>query len=192
VAFIYETPAEGSLRQGELLAGVCEHRVNELPVDLPIKEEGADSEKRDGGVGADTIRHPLLLIITSWCDLLTDYRIRSDGADKSPNLLAYILTCPVYERIEIRSQFHNRRLFERAHENRDKRYFRIEASETPAGEEIPELYLDFRQIIPLPAAGLCRAVELGRIQRLALIPALYREEIIQRAFYYQSRVSLPA
>lgn len=179
--FHYESSPKGSLRQGELLSGVYEHRVNTLPMKVDDNEQAS----------IESFEHPLLITVTAWCDLLRDYEVRSSISNNAANQMDYIMTCGAYERSAIRGDFSNRGLWDRVHDNRDPRYHRIVACSTPEGDQLPELYLDFKRFLAIPISGLYEAIGLGEVRRVALIPPLYREEIIQKFYGFHSRVSLP-
>lgn len=177
----YETPLQGSLRQGELLNGVYERRVTTIP---------AKRRDEDAPVHADSYEHPFILTLTSWCDLLRDYETRDTAAPKMSDRLNYVLACIVYEEGTI-SKSLDRGLFKRIQRNRDPRYHRIEAARIPGGDELPDLFLDFKCYLAVPLAGLYDAIKEGSVKRVAVIGPLYREEIIQRFYNFHSRVSLP-
>lgn len=164
------------------MKGVYEHRPKILPTYRPDAKEA---------VLADSYEHPMLLIVSSWCDLVRDYAVRSGQSDKKSNLLDYVLTCGVYDKADIKENFDNPRLWEIAKSNKDTRYHKIKAAATAGGEEFPELFLDFKRFLAVPLAGLYDAIEAKKVKRVARIPPLYREEIMQRFYNFHSRVSLP-
>ncbi len=178
---VYENPPSGSLRQGEIIHDVYEHRISS-----PTAVSDQDA------LVADTVHHPLLMVMSPWCDLHQDYSLRQSGEGVGhSNVLQYALLCDLCERGNIRDQFKNSRLWKRAEENRDPRYHHISSAKRADGDEFPDLYMDFKRFVALPLEGLYKAIESGEVKRLILVPDLYREQIMHRFYCFMSRVSLP-
>lgn len=185
MGLVYDPPPTGSLRQGEILSGIYEHR----PKTPPTYSEGMSV----AGVEFETNRRPLAMLLNPWCDLLHDYELRQGTARtvSTRNFLDHAILCELFEEANIQVTFDNKGLFKRAEENRDERYYRIPQAEVGSGDALPVLYMDFKKFFTIPPAGLYEAMRSGHVKRIALMPDVYREHLVQRFFFFMSRVSLP-
>ncbi|GAG14521.1 unnamed protein product, partial [marine sediment metagenome] len=61
----------------------------------------------------------------------------------------------------------------------------------PQVGELSDLYLDFQKAIALPCSGLYEALRQNGIKRVAVVPAIYVHDLMQRFYGFWSRVGLP-
>lgn len=84
-------------------------------------------------------------------------------------------------------------LWKRIRQNQDVRYHKLPAAGigNPDVTKLPDLYLDFKRTISLPTGYLYGGISGGTVERIAVIPAVYRHDLMQRLFGFLSRVGLP-
>ena len=79
--------------------------------------------------------------------------------------------------------------------NKDERYQflqRIGSVQDAAGQDLPELGIDFKRYFTIPADEVYRRIELGEAQRRCVLNSPYLEHFCVRFANYLSRVALPA
>jgi hypothetical protein len=149
MAILYEQAVgAGSLRQGEVIGPLWEHRAVYPPSAML------------GGtyVGVESIPHPLVVALSPDCDLLQDYDIRFDAdpdsvrpdldMDQHPAVVTHVLLCDLFSYDEIRPRFEGlAEVWRRLQGNQDECYHHLDASQV--GEEptlfLNDLYIDFKK-----------------------------------------------
>lgn len=210
MAFLYDPPPgrNRELRQGELLKGVWEHRVDYPAIEI------ADEQKDE--IEVEPTYREYVVILTADCDLLQDFRVRDSpftlhgSHDDNSASLPYVLGCDPYPLEHIRPRFTGlREIWRRIEQNQDERYHRLEASEVrqpdyweadiPGWEPnqtadklvLPDFYIDFKKTLAFPTWALYEGIRRGMIGRVAVIPQTYVQDIMHRFYGYLSRVGLP-
>jgi hypothetical protein len=189
-------PSGGSLRQGELLGPIWEHRSLAPPVEVQAGEEAR----------IRAVRHELTVVMTADCDLLWDFNARfpteeakdaltlvnSDHED-SAIAVPHVLVCEAYAEVDARTRVRESRLFKLIQQNRDERYHHFsEAPITGTEEVLPDVYIDFKKSLAVPTAQLYEGIRVGGVLRKATVPPVYRHDLMQRFYAYLSRVAVPA
>lgn len=197
MAFRYEPcPAAGSLRQGELIGPLWEHRSLLPPTEL---DEGHE-------VPTASVRHELAVVMTPDCDLLWDFAARFKSEDAQTALdpedpaietaavaVPHVLLCEAYAEEDARGRVAESRLWKLLQQNRDERYHHYAESEVgDTGERIADVYIDFKKILAVPTTQLYAGVRSGEVARRARVPPVYRHDLIHRFYGYLSRVAVPA
>lgn len=181
---IYREANNGSsLRQGEILTGVVQY--NPVISSMP---EGLQE------LPFTPVAHPYSIIVTQDCDLDWDYKARRDSGNSS-KLLNSILLCEVDTAEAVRGQDGiNRKEWELVVAHRHERFYFFEKMppEFDVGREgLPELTADFKRIFSVNSEALYRQIELGVVQRRALLVSPYLEHFSRRYHSFHGRVALP-
>ena len=197
MSFVYSGPEpDGWFRQGEILEGVVEHRAVEPPVSL------------SQGDRIDYVSFPIphSVVMNAECDLFFDFEVRfPDGhiqqiedlvnpVEEHHKALPHIILCPAYAEEHIIDRFDGGAgAMIRIKRHQDERYeFLPAASVGEAGSEsLGDLYLDFKKAMALPTGRLYEGARIGGLRRVAVIPPLYLEHLVQRFFHFHERVGLP-
>jgi hypothetical protein len=176
----------GRLFHGEILRNVVEY----VPTGL-MDADGAPE------IGA--VLHPLVVVLTPACDLVSDYEERDElasGADAAGNalnskLLPHIQCCDLFLDSEFRGPFgFNSRSWSLVKENRDVRFHRVPAEDID-GLNHPDLFLDFKRIISVPTEYLYRKLNDNSAERCGEIPPPWMSQLLQRCYGFQGRVCVP-
>lgn len=178
------------LQHGEIVRDVLEY--------VP-----AGTLNADGGPEFTEVTHPLVVVLTPACDLLSDFRER-DEVGKSPNpeegkvnggVLPNVLCCDLLRFEEIRWPYpFNRGTWGRVVENRDERYLLVPAKHIRHyGHEYdhPDLYLDFKRVFSVPTDFLYAQLIRGMAGSCGEIPEPWVNHLVQRCYRFLSRVCLP-
>ena len=132
---VYESPpANGALRQGEILKNVFDHRSVSPAVRLP-----------ENKVEYHQYSHEYVIVLTNDCDLDLEYRERNNIPGPGENgripqyrLLAYLLLCDVYAEETLKAERRgqqgsaagmNSQEWRRVTQNQDERYHCFEEAE---------------------------------------------------------------
>jgi len=198
LAFAYDSPpARDSLRQGEMLGPIWEHR----PLVAPVQLEASAT------VSVFSHHHALMVVMTPDCDLIWDFRARfatdesreafepeADDIDIAAAGLPHVLLCDTYADAEVKTRFKESRLFKLATQNRDERYHCFPETEIGEGtsEMLESVYLDFKKPLALPTSQLYEGIKTGSVRRIAWIPLVHRHDLIHRFYGFQSRIATPA
>ena len=195
----YESPLPfESIRQGEILTGVCLLTPQHLPVALV----------EDEAVPFLSVSHNRMIVVNPDCDLDADFNVRFQPPDvlRTPgdwpdtgnhhSLVPVVWLCDVFEESEIRGSgqpIASSDLWRRVRANQDERYHRFPPSQfrESATQGLPELFLDFRKTYAVSTEWLYRAIAESAIQRVALVPSVYLHDFVQRYYSYYARVGLP-
>jgi len=197
VPFRYDaSPAAGTLRQGELLGEVWEHRPEHPPGSLP----------QDASIQFKSVYHPFVMVMNPDCDLEWDFKARfSDelsqrtyqhtGEISQPNaLISHVILCDVYELSKIRNLVPpGKDIWKRIEQNQDERYHHLKPAqvEDMPVSQLPDLYLDFKKVFGIATETLYEGLRIGTIRRIALVPPIYIHDLIHRFYGFLSRVALP-
>lgn len=189
--FEYQASVLGPLKQGELLHNVWEHQV-----DFP-----AEGPPDGHTLTTMPVVHPLVMVMNAACDLEWDYDSRfHNQPDYTPLpepvrpqvLLPHIILCDVFEEANIRDRLTNRGFIDRAQQGRDIRYHFFQPAKIQStDEDLPRFYLDFKRVFGIPTMALYQAIRSGHIKRLAVLPNIYCMHLIQRFYFFHSRIGLP-
>lgn len=183
-------PQSGELRQGELLLDIWVHRVPGAAMRLPA-----------GGPApsVDQYHHAATVVIHSDCDLLQDFRARTEArqngrvlerTDKA--LVNEVLMCDAFLPNEIHERKPGRDFRKRVAQNQEERYHTLEFRPIQiGGSQVSTLVLDFRKTFSIDTENLYAAIAAGGVQRVGLIPDVYVHDLMHRSFGYMSRVGLP-
>lgn len=188
-------PSSGALSQGEILAGIWEHRPLEPPVQLP----------EDAPIAVESVHHPLVIVVSSACDLEQDFKVRlptrpgeghgmsEDELGRHPAIIPHVLFCDVYQEPDIRGRIAGSDIWRRIRGNQDERYHHLQSAPVgdPAREQLPDVYLDFRKTLALPTRRVYEGIQRDAITRVAVVPPLYIHDLIHRFYAFHSRVGLP-
>ena len=178
------------VRHGEIVRDVVEY--------VPTGTLNAN-----GGPAFNEVTHPLVVVLTPACDLLSDLHER-DELGKSPEpeegkvnsrILSHIQCCDLLLIDEIRWPYSFvRGIWNRVHENRDERYLRVPAQDIRHHDypfDHPDLYLDFKRVFSVPSDFLYSQLHQGTVVSCGEIPEPWLRNVVQRCYQFQSRVCLP-
>lgn len=163
----------------------------------------------DQQLNVRSIHHRRAVVLNPYCDLLWDYRGREApedfewdadeeeevGEDEGP--VPYVMLCDAYEEEAIRvpgdpDQGINRKIWERITKHQHDRYHTLPEGEiADSDDSLPLLVLDFKRVFTVPTRLFYPALGDGAVERIAIVPDLFREAMIQRFVAFQGRVSLP-
>jgi hypothetical protein len=191
----YEAPpANGALRQGELLASVWEHQPLFPPKPIPTGR----------GVRVESVLHALAVVLSPDCDLLWDYEMRflsfltEDPAkvldvEQHPATVTHVLLCDAYSHDAFRPRFKGSKdLWRRVDQNQDERYHHLTAAGVADSDlRLHDLYLDFKKVVAVRTDQMYDGLLGDHIERIALLPPYYLHDIIHRFYGFLSRVAVP-
>lgn len=195
----YDVPAhDGALLQGEIVAGVYEHRALHPPVAL----------EKDFHMPFRSIGHAYMVVMNPICDLEQDFKARfeeghmrnvtpKDIDDSEPACVPHVLLCDAYTRDKIRPRILGRDLWRRLDNNQDERYHHLASGSVVdylsgcESQVLPDLYLDFRKTLALPCGRLYDGILSGGIKRIAVLPRLHTCDLAHRYSAFLARVGLP-
>ncbi len=182
--FNYLAASSKELRQGEILSNLCEYRP-----DNPV----ANHKREGSSIPVIPIIHPRVTVISQDCDLLSDFKQRESGNTDHPNIINCLLLCELFEEGDIRQRLPGSDVWKRIFQNQDVRYYRLPAGPIEDGSsgDLPELYLDFKRIVPAAPCDIYEAINLGQTVRVAIVPDVYIHDLVQRFYAFHSRVALP-
>jgi hypothetical protein len=174
----------GPLRQGEILTGVRQYRINPDSYGAP--------EPRTVQVS-----HPIALIVSQDCDLDWDYQARQENA-RPHKLIPNVLFCMVVTAERLRGLGPdagiNSKTWGLIQSNKNERYhfFQLVPPEQDlAGEGLPELGTDFKQYFSIPTEEVYFQLQSEQARRRCRLLSPYLEHFSTRFCYYQLRVALP-
>lgn len=186
MSFKYEpSPEVGALIQGEIL-----HGVHEFVANVPAQASSQDLE-----ITFNPIGHNLVMVMNPACDLEWDYVSRFTGSRKPQNELAQIFFCDVYEEENIRQRSQlNSGLFSNVKKNQNERYHHLQEASIANSDQVrplPDLYMDFKNVFGIATLSIYRAIEEGGIDRIAVVPPVYVQYLMQRFYNFRGRIGLP-
>ena len=189
-------PSAGALRQGEILSDVYEYQALHPPIENTSNDP----------LSFQPLQHPFLIVMTADCDLLQDYKARITPPNQEQTLqgvrqersrrnalLPHILLCELYERHEISAILTEAGLLKRIEDNQIERYHRFTTAHIGNSQvdQLPELFLDFKKILTLPADRLYEGLESSKITRVALVPPIWVHDLMHRFYSFLGRVGVP-
>lgn len=177
-------PTSGALRQGEVIRGLVEHRIV-----APAGEIAPATV-----LTTDPIKRRLVVVMTADCDLLQDFNARgTSDSEELPHVIPHALLFDLYDPAEIRPRAGSTDLWKRVRQNEDQRYHTLAAADVgeSASAAIPELCIDFRKGFGIPLAQIYEALRMGLVERVALVPDIWIQQLMQRCYNYLGRVGLP-
>lgn len=145
-----------------------------------------------------SISYPRVMVLSGDCDLLWDWKARSEStsrdeeADRLKATMPHVLVAILYEESEVRERVAGGQMWKRLRQNQDARYHYFpEAFVGPNDDNsTPELIIDFKKVLGLSTEKLYEGLEAG-IERQGLVPQLYAQDLAQRFHAFHSRVALP-
>ena len=101
--------------------------------------------------------------------------------------------CDVYEEENIRQRSQlNSSLFRNVRNNQNERYHHLQkASVANSDRVLPDLYMDFKNVFGIATLSIYRAIEEGGIDRIAVVPPVYVQHLMQRFYNFRGRIALP-
>ena len=174
------------LRQGQVLRNLYEF----VPTGLTTS---------DGTAEVTRVQHPMVVIMSPECDLVSDYeaRIASPAANTgSPqsngNLLEHIQCCKLFEETDIRQPHRlNSAAWSFVKSNRHERYHMISPGVLGRPDDASPFYLDFKRVLSVSTAYLYQLVNAGGIELDRIIKPPWIHQLIQRCYGFQARVCVP-
>lgn len=185
VAIYVASPAEGELRQGEIISNMIQARLDLTTVGStpPLKVE--------------FVTHQFAIVISQDCDLLFDYQARKGiGEVKADKLLPSILFCEVATADDMcmndngisgkdqRKQFGKNKL-ERFHFLQ-----KVEQAKDALGAGLPELGIDFKRYFSIPTDEVYKRLTL-EAKRRCYMNSPYLEHLNNRFSHFLQRIALP-
>jgi hypothetical protein len=171
------------LRQGEILSGLTEY----------VPKAMDDSA---GAVRLTIVGHPLVLVLSPECDLVSDAASRKPRGSASQNIearqsnvLRHLQFADLFVENEVRNRF-NSKSWPLVRENRDERYHRVPSDEIENFNH-PPLYLDFKRIFSASTEYLYAVLEEGTIGREGVVPSLWINQLVQRCYVFNGRICVP-
>jgi hypothetical protein len=189
-----QSSVNGALRQGEVLSNIVEYRIVE-----PVPPD-------QSGLKAQTIAHPLAIVLSAECDLYWDYRERvgnNDGfpaerstVDEGRNaILPYALLFSLYPPEAVKVRIQETKLWKLAQNNQNERYHFVPDPRDiffPGEQDNrSRLAIDFKKAMMMPITNIYYGISLGLTKRLAVMPAIYVHDLMHRCYAFLSRVGLP-
>ena len=179
-------PFQDRLRQGQVLRNLYEF----VPTGLTAP---------DGTAQVTRVEHPLVVIMSPECDLISDYEARrasppSNIGQPQPdaNLLEHIQCCKLFEEIDIRRPHGlNSAAWSFVKTNRHERYHMIAPSVLRRPDDATPLYLDFKRVLSISTAFLYQLLNAGGVELDNIINPPWIHQLIQRCYGFQARVCVP-
>lgn len=175
----------GRLRQGQVIRNLYEY----IPTGLPTA---------DGPTVVTAVHHPLVVVLSPECDLVSDYELRNanpnGGFDlaQSSSFLEHIQCCKLFEEGEIRNAHGlNSRDWSFIKTNRHERYHAILPSALGRVDSDVRLYLDFKRIFSVSTEYLYALLETGGLEMDAILEPPWIHQLVQRCYAFQARVCVP-
>lgn len=184
-------PSDGSLRQGEILSGIIEHRA--VICAQPLEERN---------VPVESIPHHLAVILSADCDLEQDFNTRflrkslADGSQSTSvdesdhHLFPYIAVCDLFPPSHVRGRFNHKELWKRVVQNQDERYHHF-VDQGCNIQSLSDVYIDFKKAFALPIMAVYRSIIDKQVQRVALVPEIYLHDLMHRYYSFLSRIAVP-
>jgi hypothetical protein len=187
---VYEPPADGQVRQAELLTSVLEYQ--------PARPDAASD-----GIAFRQVKHPLIVVMSQDCDLEQDFNIRLpsdadplplDEAENHRNALTHMLLCDAYTESELTQRLPDsfgskeRRFLA---QNQNERYHRLDQAKIDGTDtEVDPLFIDFRRHFGVPSSHIYQQFADDTAGRLARLPVYYLHDLVDRFYGYLARVAI--
>jgi hypothetical protein len=175
---------ESSLRQGEILTGLIELRID------------VGSLQSGGTPIINPIIHPYAIVVTQDCDVIQDFKPRQANITTSDKLIPSVLFCEAVPAEELRYGGNGIKgdIWKRVRQNKDERYQFLEKvlpEDDLLGEGLPELGIDFKRYFSIPTDEAYYRLKAEAKRRCRLVGP-YLLHFSSRFNYFQNRVALPA
>ena len=203
-----DPPSVGPLRQGEILRDVFEHRVTYAAI-APARPI----------VPADSIRHALVVVLNNVCYLQWDFKARAEEdewatesgveaeevgreaevqtsdreeePEENQSLVPYIHLCELVQGEKLlRRPSMNAGELKKMRELGRERYYCLPAAPVGEGDALPEFFIDFKKTFAMATPSLYEGIRAGGVERIAVVPPVYLQDLIQRYHAFHSRVGL--
>ena len=81
----------------------------------------------------------------------------------------------------------------KASKNRqNERYHHLrEAAVANADRVLPDLYMDFKNVFGIATSSIYRAIAKGGTDRIAVVPPVYVQHLMQRFYNFRGGIALP-
>lgn len=184
-AEIYRPSDQERLRQGEILSGVVQYKLDPVSIEAEEKE-------------FLKITHPFAIILTQDCDLESDYKLRREESDPG-KFLPNVLFCEMIEADLARQpgpQKIDSDIRRQARNNKNERYHYLRAvdnDQDARGEGLPAAILDFKRYFTLTTEEIYRRLlsAEGKMHRRCSLRTPFAEHLSTRFFCFQMRIPLP-
>jgi len=150
--------------------------------------------------GTSLLTIPYSIILSQDCDIVRDFKSRSEGGPEAMNgLLLYELATETHARAlsPTGKAKINSSIWRSVEKNNHERYhcfLPVPPSTDLEGSGLPILVLDFRRYFTLSAKDIERQLQRSSIppaRRRCRVDTLYREHLQARAAFYFQRIALP-
>ena len=175
----------GRLRQGQVIRNLYEY----VPIGLPTM---------DGPAEVRAVIHPLVVVLSPECDLVSDYELRNANSKGSRDLaqssrfLEHIQCCKIFEEGEIRGPHGlNSAAWSFIKTNRHERYHTIPSSALGRPDSDALLYLDFKRTLGVATEYLYVTLNVGLLEMDGVIEPPWIHQLVQRCYAFQARVCVP-
>lgn len=176
------SPAQGALRQCEVLSDVVLHHVQPASIG-------------SGTLVFDELPLPLSIVITQDCDLDWDWK---DRAGLVPNATKALPSVLLLELKEAQPQYDEdknlRASWKRVQQNKEDRYHFLQkalSQEDASRLGLPELVADFKRYHAIPTGELYDSIQRARCTRRCVLNHPYLQHLTQRFGSFMGRVALP-
>ena len=173
------------LRQGQVIRNLCEY----VPIGLPAV---------DGPATVTAVQHPLVVVLSPECDLVSDYELRNanpnGGFDltQSSKFLEHIQCCKLFEEGEIRDAHGlNSRDWSFIKTNRHERYHAILTAALGYADSDACWYVDFKRIFSVSTEYLYALLDADGLEMDAILEPPWIHQLVQRCYAFQGRVCVP-
>ena len=173
------------LRQGQVIRNLYEY----IPTGRPTT---------DGPAEVAAVLHPLVVVLSPECDLVSDYELRNanptGGFDlaQSSSFLEHIQCGKLFAEDEIRRPHRlNSAAWSFIKTNRHERYHTIPPSALGRPDSDMPLYLDFKRILGVSTEYLYAALDAGQLGMETVIEPPWIHQLVQRCYAFQARVCVP-
>lgn len=173
------------LRQGQVIRNLYEY----VPVGLPAV---------DGPAAVTAVHHPLVIVLSPECDLVSDYELRNanpnGGFDlaQSSNFLEHIQCGKLFEEGEIRRPHNlNSAAWSFIRTNRHERYHAILPAALGRADSDGRQYVDFKRIFSVSTEYLYALLDGDGLEMDAILEPPWIHQLVQRCYAFQARVCVP-
>lgn len=144
------------------------------------------------------ISHGLVIVMSPDCDLFWDHQTRFNEAVSTSNshkLMNHVILCDLFEEAEIRqTPGINSNIWNWIRGNNNERYhyfdpLNIKSTNEPLSKG---LVADFKKTFAIDVGNLYQGIMQDKgVNRMAIIPPIYLQSLIQRFYSFLSRIGLP-
>ena len=177
--------SHGRLRQGQVIRNLYEYVPNGRPT-------------ADGPAEVTALHHPLVIVLSPECDLVSDYELRNANPNggfeltQSSKFLEHIQCCKIFEEGEIRNTHGLRsKDWSFIKTNRHERYHAISPEALGRADSDARLCLDFKRIFSVSTEYLYALLEADGLEMDAILEPPWLHQLVQRCYAFQARVCVP-